>query len=207
MLALFFVGIVPSLPRLTSFLVPANSPFAPSDNIPPQPPSISAPPPATVDKTLTVAGFSEDHSTIVLLVDSQEVARTKADSQGEFEFKFALTEGENMFSLYALDDAGNFSATTRSYTVVQDSQPPDISIESLDDGQEIIGRNNQRVTVAGQTEPKARVLVNGRLVLADEQGRFSTTLLLSEGDNTIAVKAEDRAGNSTETEFKVKFRF
>lgn len=54
-----------------------------------------------------------------------------------------------------------------------------------------------RVTLAGRTEPDARLTVNSREVYVDETGRFSLGLDLSPGLHTVEVKATNRFGKST----------
>lgn len=54
-----------------------------------------------------------------------------------------------------------------------------------------------RLTLAGRTEPDARLTVNSREVYVDETGRFSLGLDLSPGLHTVEVKATNRFGKST----------
>jgi hypothetical protein len=54
---------------------------------------------------------------------------------------------------------------------------------------------NPVLLVTGLTDVEARVQVNGRDV-GVSSGRFSTTVYLSEGNNTVLVAATDDAGNS-----------
>ncbi len=48
--------------------------------------------------------------------------------------------------------------------------------------------NKTKLVVVGTTEPGARVEIAGKMVTADEKGRFETTLKLREGRNAIEVK-------------------
>lgn len=56
---------------------------------------------------------------------------------------------------------------------------------------------DSRITLAGRTEPDARLTVNSREVYVDETGRFSLELDLSPGLHTVEVKATNRFGKST----------
>ncbi len=49
-------------------------------------------------------------------------------------------------------------------------------------------------TISGQSTPKARVTINDQLVALDEEGKFSTTLQLHQGLNTIAIVAQYKSG-------------
>ena len=48
--------------------------------------------------------------------------------------------------------------------------------------------NRSKLVVVGTAEPGARIEVAGKMVRADEKGRFETTLKLTEGKNAIEVK-------------------
>ena len=57
--------------------------------------------------------------------------------------------------------------------------------------------NRSLLIVTGMTEPDAELVVQGGSVSLDAEGRFSTTLALSEGENLIEAAATDGAGNTT----------
>jgi len=54
-----------------------------------------------------------------------------------------------------------------------------------------------RYVIKGTTDPRARVIIEGRDVGTDEAGRFEYTLRLQQGVNVIVVEAMDKAGNIT----------
>jgi hypothetical protein len=178
------------------------------DELPPQMPMISAPVTATFSATLKINGYGEKESEIIALNNGNEVAReTITDEQGKFEFDLPLQDGENSVSFYAADKSGNESEATKAYFILFDNKVPTIELETPTDGQQIELRKNQNMTVKGKTEAEAKVYVNGRLTRANADGIFTTTMLLNEGENTIALKAEDQAGNFTEKTIKVNFKF
>lgn len=51
--------------------------------------------------------------------------------------------------------------------------------------------------VSGQTEPGASVLLNGIAVANDETGRFSTSIILEPGLNTLTIHAQKKYGRPT----------
>jgi hypothetical protein len=55
---------------------------------------------------------------------------------------------------------------------------------------------DKTVVVVGITEPGAYVTVNGVPVTVDAFGKFSTSVTVNEGKNTITIKSSDAAGNS-----------
>lgn len=76
---------------------------------------------------------------------------------------------------------------SRLYAVV--SAPP-LTITSL--GGEVTSASGYSVAVEGQTTPEATVTVNGQLLTADRQGRFSYTVSLRPDLNLITVTARKR---------------
>jgi len=56
--------------------------------------------------------------------------------------------------------------------------------------------NHTPITVTGLTETGAVLTINDTDIAVDAQGRFSTTLSLSEGDNLLTATAADAMGNS-----------
>ena len=48
--------------------------------------------------------------------------------------------------------------------------------------------NRAKLVVVGTTEPGARIEISGKMVKADEKGRFEATLKLKEGQNAIDVR-------------------
>ena len=57
--------------------------------------------------------------------------------------------------------------------------------------------------VSGVTSPKAEVAINDIELVADGQGRFSGSIELDEGENTIVIVANDTDGNYEEEELVV----
>lgn len=61
--------------------------------------------------------------------------------------------------------------------------------------QDEITVNTPTVQVEGMTTADAVVSINGSLVAVDASGKFSTTVILEEGPNSIEVVASDSQGN------------
>lgn len=77
-----------------------------------------------------------------------------------------------------------------------------LTISSPSDGSTV---NSPEVTVSGKTTPNAEVFVNEKEIKADSSGSFFTKLTLDEGENTIAVIANDEQGNYIEKDITVNF--
>jgi uncharacterized protein YfaP (DUF2135 family) len=202
----FIFAVIPGLIRLTGNFSDNGLAGVDEDTVPPRPPSISSPVTATHSAKIDVSGFSEADSEVVLLVNGQEIERTKADSSGTFELAVSFQQAENELTFYSIDGAGNESEVSRPYMVTYDAEPPTIELESPQDGQQFELRKNQTITVKGTTEPNSKVYLNGRLIFANSDGSFSTTYQLSEGSNELRIRAIDKAGNEREQVITVTFR-
>ncbi len=206
LLFFFLFVIIPVLIRLIS--TGEVGQLTNSDDIPPQVPSIVAPVEATSSASIVIEGYGEPESEAVLVLNGSEVGRGLLDAeQGKFEYELFLEEGDNTLSLYGVDQAGNESALTTSYSITYDNVPPEIELETPEDGQQFELRKNQNITIKGVTEPRSYVYINGRRSIADGEGVFSSRMQLEEGDNTITIVAEDPAKNTSEKEIIVKFKY
>ncbi len=99
---------------------------------------------------------------------------------------FHLKEGENIFSIYAVDSAGNISHT--SLKVIRDTKPPLVKKEL---------QITTYQTISGRAKKGALVFINGQPVPVDSQGRFSYEIPLKRGRNIVTIRVIDSAGNES----------
>lgn len=203
----FVVFIVPGLVQLAGNALNESGVTENQDQVPPQTPILSAPPAATNSAKLSINGFGEAGAEAVLILDLEEVGRTEINEEGQFEFDLPLKEGENELVVYSIDQAENESRQTRNYLITLDTEAPSIELEQPQDGESFELRKNQLIEIKGKTEPNSRVFINERLVYANDEGSFSTRFQLSEGENKIKFRVIDQAGNVSEKEMTVNFRF
>ena len=206
-LALFiFVGL-PAIAKLAGFLgeiKKSTTPIEKQDTTPPAPPIISNLPDFTNSTSLEVMGTAEPGATLILVLNNQE-KETLVNKEGEFALTIELKKGENKLFAYARDAAGNESQKTQIQKIIFDDQAPDLEIASPQDGQQFYGSKQRQINIRGQTEEGASVTINERIVAVNSQGEFSFTTTLAEGENQFTIKAEDRAGNSTEKTLTLYF--
>jgi len=145
----------------------------------------------TRDPVLIVKGITESGADIQINGLAVPVL------SGNFSATVTLSEGNNTLMVTASDAAGNTIFLTR--TVVLDTTPPFIELGSPRDGSYT---NIRETTVSGRTEPGAKVMVNGQ-VLINTGGRFSLVVDLPSDSNRINVTAVDPAGNANSTEVTV----
>ena len=105
-----------------------------------------------------------------------------------------LSDGSHTVTINCTDNDGN-RATEKSTTFTVDTVPPVLNVTSPDDG---LITNKSTVVVAGTTNDATSspvtLTVNGNTVSVGSDGSFSTTVTLSEGENTITIEAVDKAG-------------
>lgn len=123
------------------------------------------------------------------------------DSLGSFETSVQLSGSPDMINISAVDLAGNTAQL--NITVYVDTTPPSLTINKPVMFQQI---NKLPLLVEGQTEPQAKVTINGNAAIVNEMGSFSYNISsLSEGLNNVEVITTDIAGNSTKRSVSVKY--
>jgi hypothetical protein len=136
--------------------------------------------------SITVKGTCE--AGISLTINGQNVTT----DTGSFSLQLSLLpEGTNAVTVVGADIAGN--TVTMQLSVQIDTAAPSLEIVEPLEG---FRTQEKTVVVVGITEPGATVTVNGVRVTVDAFGKFSTSVTVEQGKNTITVKASDAAGNS-----------
>jgi len=189
------------LVKQTLFLI-----FQDVDEIAPQVPIISAPLVATSSASMSITGFGEPESELILVLNGEKNEAVTISDDGSFEVNISLDDGENTITAYSRDEAKNESSVTREYRVMLDTKAPKLEISKPENEASFEGRSNQDVVLEGVTDKDVKVYVNAHIVFPDDEGKFKYTLYLNEGDNEVEIVAKDKAGNSTKSELKLKFK-
>ncbi|MBQ6438130.1 hypothetical protein IJJ12_01960 [bacterium] len=171
----------------------------------PQTPQLNAPASYTTKNTLTLTGYALPGTFVQVLLDDEPQAAVEVGVSGEFTATLELQEGANEITAYSFDEQGTQSSQSRAYTIVLDTQAPEINLLSPEPGSEFVGRSQQTISIQGETEPGAQILVGTTAGTADENGVFSVNYLLSEGDNLLTISATDHAGNSDKLVISVTY--
>lgn len=203
----FLFLVLPNIVRVAFNVLDADPVAKSEDTIPPQVPILSAPPEATFSAQVVLSGYGEAKSEIILVLNGTNSETKTIGDDGTFSFNVTLTPGENTVTTFSRDEADNESSPSKKFVIVSDTEIPTITIESPKDGERITLRKNQIVTIKGLTEPRARVFLDSRLVLADSAGNFTGTYTLQEGDNKIKIRSIDPAGNQGEIELTLNFAY
>lgn len=108
---------------------------------------------------------------------------------GSWETTQEIHSGSNDFHLEAIDHVGNVHTIMKS--IVRDSTVPKLILTSPEEG---TWTNISQEEVKGITELGATIRVNGEPIQTFD-GRFATTIYLTEGINDVFVEAIDKANN------------
>ncbi len=170
------------------------------------PPYLDPLPLATMSGQIAISGRGQANSTIILYINSEETKKIKAADDGTFVIKsLNLPEGTHTLQAKAADDSGNKSEFSNSVLTTIKKHPPKLDITSPNDNTTVNGETNI-VNLEGKTEPDNDIRINDRFVVVRPDGSFSYPFPLAEGDNTLKIRAIDRAGNSTEILRKVSYQ-
>ncbi|OGM75980.1 hypothetical protein A2210_01445 [Candidatus Woesebacteria bacterium RIFOXYA1_FULL_40_18] len=206
LIALFTFGL-PSVAKFASFvadLKKGNVPVEKNDTTPPAPPKIKNLPEATNQESLIIEGTSESGAEIQIFLNDNP-SEVVAGENGTFSFSANLEKGTNSIYLVAKDKSGNLSQKSQAVMVILDKETPNLDITSPKDGQQFSGSLERQIIIEGKTEAKSSLTINDRLVKVEEDGSFSFSTSLSEGDNSFNLKVSDLAGNKAEKSLTVKF--
>src|SRR3989338_7831313 len=144
----------------------------------PRPPVLDLFLQATNSANLTISGFSQDETKVVIYNDSQNVGEAEVVS-GKFQFEnLKLKDGQNEISAKAISKSGKESDFSQG----------------------------NRIRVSGKTDKDAQIYANGFLASVTPEGNFEVLVPVLEGETTIEIKATDDAGNTKVESRKVNFK-
>jgi hypothetical protein len=176
-------------------------------------PTVASPANGTVATTsiITVRGTADINDTVyVKNVSTGEVLQQVATS-GEFSMDIPLQAGTNNLEVYAVDSLGNTSSFY-SWSVEKNNDVPTVTIDEIASHY----TTQDAITVTGTINPGKYNLTSATWastganadenqsgeITTTENGAFSITIPLQEGDNEIVITADNAAG-STQTSFVV----
>uniref|UniRef100_A0A7C4M327 Bacterial Ig domain-containing protein n=1 Tax=candidate division CPR3 bacterium TaxID=2268181 RepID=A0A7C4M327_UNCC3 len=166
------------------------------------PPTFDSTLEATNSSKITLSGYGEKEMIVKIIVNNKESITTKTDTEGKFIAKnVILTEGDNLITAKIIKDKQE-SSLSSPLKIFYKKNPPKISIISPKDGEKIIG-GERNINLEGETDAGNRVTINDHLAIIDQDGRFTSPIILSDGENIVKIKVTDNAGNIAETEIKV----
>jgi hypothetical protein len=180
-------------------------PSVSQDVIPPFTPILEGIPIATNSARLPFRGVAEAGSSVEIFLNSELKKKLLVGQDGSFLVEdLNLVEGENRIEVRSSDSAGNNSPLSSPSVVIFDKTAPPLELWEPQDKAVFVGEKRE-IKVVGQTEPQTTVTVNGFWTIIDQDGKFSYSLSLSQGENKIMIIAQDIAGNKIEREKTVYY--
>ena len=170
-----------------------------------QPPTLDPLENATNSAKITIKGLSAAKQTIDVYINDELTDKTETKKDNSFVFEnITLSSRENVIKAQATTKEGKKSEFSDPITITYIKDAPKLQVDSPSQDQSF-SKDDNPIKVSGKTSPGAHVTVNDFWAIVDEQGNFSYSLRLQNGDNTIKMIATDEAGNKTEIERKVRY--
>lgn len=95
------------------------------------------------------------------------------------------------------------SLPSKTIRVIFDDEKPLLSVSEPEDGKSVSGE--RKIKIAGKTEPKSQIYINGSQIIVDNEGNFSSERALNDGDNIFTIKAVDASSNFSEISRRIIF--
>jgi len=160
----------------------------------------------TANSTILVEGRAVDEvsSVIEVMLNGETVS---LNPDGTFSKSVALHLGTNTLTLLVKDEAGHYAMDT--IVIISDTAAP---IVLIDEPSETITTNQESITITGrvcdlppETGVEVSMNMNGvsQEVTIDENGKFSVSVPLTDGENVISITAVDEAGNVGSATIKI----
>lgn len=117
---------------------------------------------------------------------------------------FVVKSGNNKSSQQYTSQTDANQTATNAQKIVPDTSSSSKSLD-LVINEPISGTEVQKssITIKGQVNPKAHLIVNETDVTLGANGEFAQQVTLDEGENYISVVAYDDEGNATERELLI----
>lgn len=168
------------------------------------PPTLNPLADATSSATIKVSGSANPDQLVILYVNDEESDEISTKRDGSFVFSNVRIEKGRNTIFAKVKDGENESVPSEELIIYYKNEPPTLEVSSPSEGQSF-SQDEKTTKVTGKTDPGIRVTVNDFWAISDDEGNFSYTLPLKDGENTIKVIATDDAGNTTEKELKVTY--
>jgi hypothetical protein len=205
--AAFLFLILPAFIRFLAFRTLGSKIVVEETDTLPSRPFLSSPFDATSSAQITLTGSAQAKQKIILLIGGVPGPETTAGDNGSFSFsQVGLESGGNTFVAVSENDKGTRSNPSNTVTISYVKDAPKLEISTPATDTTITQRKQNPATVAGKTDSGNKVYINDRLQFVGSDGSFSGKVQLSDGDNTIVVKAVNPAQVETTQEISVHFQ-
>ncbi len=209
---LIYFGLFWVLPNLINGIGLVNKVFKPaakgqdiSQNTTFGPPTLNIPYEATNSSQIDIHGYSTPNAKVNIYIDDQLKTTARVDSDGIFTAQNVdLNLGTNNIYGKTVDSQEKESLASKTIRLIYDNEKPALDISQPSDGQVVKG--DKKVTIQGKTNPGVIVTVNGKQIIINSDGNFSSEQSLNDGDNSFTIRSTDKASNFNEVTRKVTFQ-
>lgn len=198
---------LPALARLAGNLIATDSSPSQKYELKPTPPIISDIPEATHSATVAINGFAQPGIDVIMYLNGAEIGRKLTSESGTFTFaNVPIAPGDNEVYAYTSTPQGLMSEKSKQYIIILDNEKPTVTLDTPKDGDVRRGSTERIVNfVGGVNEEGAKVYIGERMAILMSDGKFNLPYQLLEGDQEIAIKAIDSAGNESVTNIKLRW--
>ncbi len=203
---LFLFVILPGFIRILAFRNLGSKPEEQQSAFLPQRPFLEQPFTATSSATVSLKGTAQADSKVILLKNGVADSDTKASGDGNFTFEnISLDSGNNTFAAVVEDDSEKRSNPSASVQIAYVKDGPKLEISEPANETTITQQKQNPIRIKGKTDPGSRVFINDKLQFIAQDGSFNGQFQLSQGDNTVTVKAINAAQVETVQELLLRF--
>lgn len=172
--------------------------------LPPLPPRLILPFEATNSSQILIGGIAEAGVTIELLKNDVSIDKVNVSSDGTFNFNgVSLDKDDNRFQAVAITDKGGSSELSKTLLVVYDDTDP--LLQMINPSEDKLTVDYADFDVVGKSEKGVSVLINGRVAMVDDEGKFKIRVQLSAGKNGIEIIVRDLAGNEVKKTIEITY--
>ena len=172
--------------------------------LPPTAPRIVVPYEATNSARISIGGIAERKVVVELLKNEVSIGRVDTTDAGDFLFdNVGLEPGESVFTAVAISEKGGSGEVSKEVRIVFDDKPPELTM--LNPVEDALKVDSADFDVIGQSEKGVNVLVNGRVAMVDDSGKFKIKLQLNTGKNEVEIVVKDLAGNETRKKVTITY--
>ena len=209
-LSLLVIFVVWGLPALVNGLSILNN-FKPKaavssvEDTAIAPPVLYIPFEATNSATIRISGYASANSKVEVYLDEDLKDIVSVAADGTFiTDPISLSLGKNNIYGKTVNNRGKKSLASKTIQLIYNNEKPKLELSSPPDNQQIQG-GDKKITVSGQTDPLNSVTINGITAIVNQNGSFSSSVPINEGDNLISVVATDQFGNTNQVDRKVTY--
>jgi len=172
--------------------------------LPPMAPRIILPFEATNSSRIVINGLAEKNVVVELYKNDVSIGKVAVNDQGDFSFgDILLDQGESVFTATANSENGGSSEPSKDVKVLFDDKAPELTM--LNPTEETLKVSSPDFDIIGQSEKGVSVLVNSRVAMVDDSGKFKIKLQLNTGKNEVEIIVKDAAGNEVRKKINITY--